>query len=48
MLIDEIDETIGAAGIIEEAMNDNTVTFTYWLPSGRVFVIVSEGVKTYA
>lgn len=28
-LIAEIDETIGAAYIIEEAMNDDTVTFTY-------------------
>ena len=28
-LITEIDETIGTAYIIEEAMNDNTVTFTY-------------------
>ena len=28
-LITEIDETIGAAYIIEEAMSDNTVTFTY-------------------
>ena len=28
-LIDEIDGTIGAAYVIEEAMNDNTVTFTY-------------------
>jgi hypothetical protein len=25
----KIDETIGAAYIIGEAMNDNTVTFTY-------------------
>ena len=28
-LIAEIDETIGAAYVIEEAMNDHTVTFTY-------------------
>jgi len=28
-LITEIDETIGAAYIIEEAMSDDTVTFTY-------------------
>jgi len=28
-LVAEVDETIGAAYIIEEAMNDNTVTFTY-------------------
>jgi len=28
-LISEIDETIGAAYVIEEAMSDNTVTFTY-------------------
>lgn len=28
-LIAEIDETIGAAYVIEEAMSDNTVTFTY-------------------
>ena len=28
-LIDEIDETIGAGYVIEQAMNDNTVTFTY-------------------
>ena len=28
-LITEIDESIGAAYIIEEAMSDNTVTFTY-------------------
>ena len=27
-LIAEFDETIGAAYIIEDAMNDNTVTFT--------------------
>ncbi len=28
-LIAEVDETIGTAYIIEEAMNDDTVTFTY-------------------
>jgi predicted peroxiredoxin len=28
-LISEIDETVGAAYVIEEAMNDSTVTFTY-------------------
>ena len=28
-LIDEIDDTVGAAYVIEEAMNENTVTFTY-------------------
>lgn len=28
-LIDEIDETIGAAYVIEEAMQHDTVTFTY-------------------
>ena len=28
-LIPEIDETIGAAYVISEAMNDQTVTFTY-------------------
>ena len=28
-LIPEIEETIGAAYVISEAMNDNTVTFTY-------------------
>jgi predicted peroxiredoxin len=28
-LITEIDETIGAAYVISEAMNDQTVTFTY-------------------
>jgi predicted peroxiredoxin len=28
-LIAEIDETIGTAYIIEEAMNDDTITFTY-------------------
>ena len=28
-LITEIDETIGAAYVIEEAMNDGAVTFTY-------------------
>jgi uncharacterized protein len=28
-LIDEIDETVGAAYVINEAMEDDTVTFTY-------------------
>jgi predicted peroxiredoxin len=28
-LIEEIDETVGAAYVIEAAMDDNTVTFTY-------------------
>jgi hypothetical protein len=28
-LIAEIEETIGTAYIIEEAMNDSTITFTY-------------------
>jgi predicted peroxiredoxin len=28
-LIAEIDETVGTAYIIEEAMSDNTITFTY-------------------
>ncbi len=28
-LIDEIDETVGGAYLISEAMDDNTVTFTY-------------------
>ncbi|HEY9149712.1 MAG TPA: peroxiredoxin, partial [Gammaproteobacteria bacterium] len=28
-LISEIDETVGGAYIISEAMDDNTVTFTY-------------------
>jgi predicted peroxiredoxin len=28
-LIEEIDETVGAAYVIETAMDDNTVTFTY-------------------